>query len=505
MVFRHSIRFKLTSILIITVLSILVIVSAANLAFAESFYYQVEQDNIANTFDKINNYVQEDISVEQLENQCWQITQNTSIRILIVKNTEFGLEQVVNTTYEKGETYETMKKYLEAIQNYVLFGGNENSTRIVEELQENGYVISQASRQNSLSGDISLFGLLDNGYLIAMQIPMEGMQATVTIFTKFLTYIASVAVIFGAMAMYMVSRSFTAPIKEMADVAQRMRDLDFDAQVTNITPDELGDLGICINDLSAKLQQTISELKTANNELRKDIDQKTKIDDMSKEFLSHVSHELKTPIALIQGYAEGLKEGVFDDDEERDFYCEVIADEAQKMNRMVKRLLELNEIEFGQEKVQMERFDVVELMKNLTSSADILFQKKNVTLVFEQEDPIYVWADEFMIEEVLSNYISNASNHAYNDGIVKISFEQRQRDVRIYVYNDGDRIPEEDLEKIWIKFFKVDKARTREYGGNGIGLSIVAAAMQAHGKEYGVANKENGVEFYIDLDTDLGN
>ena len=153
------------------------------------------------------------------------------------------------------------------------------------------------------------------------------MQATVTIFTKFLTYIASVAVIFGAMAMYMVSRSFTAPIKEMADVAQRMRDLDFDAQVTNITPDELGDLGICINDLSAKLQQTISELKTANNELRKDIDQKTKIDDMRKEFLSHVSHELKTPIALIQGYAEGLKEGVFDDDEERDFYCEVIADE----------------------------------------------------------------------------------------------------------------------------------------------------------------------------------
>lgn len=504
MKFRHSIRFKLTSILIITVLSILVIVSAANLAFAESFYYQVEKDNIANTYDKINNCLQGDITVEQLENQCWQITQNTSIRILIVKNTEFGLEQVVNTTYEKGETYETMKKYLEVLQNHFLFGNNDNSARIVQELKEKGYVISQEERQGRLTGDISLFGLLDNGYLIAMQIPMEGMQATVTIFTKFLTYIASIAVVFGAMAMYVVSRSFTMPIKEMANVAQRMRELDFDAQVTNITPDELGDLGICINDLSAKLQQTISELKTANNELRKDIDQKTKIDDMRKEFLSHVSHELKTPIALIQGYAEGLKENVFDDEESRDFYCEVIADEAQKMNRMVRRLLELNEIEFGQEKVQMERFDVVELLRNLTSSTDILFQKKNVNLVFEQETPIFVWADEFMIEEVLSNYISNAANHVYEDGTVKIRFEQRERDVRIYIYNDGDRIPEEDLEKIWIKFFKVDKARTREYGGNGIGLSIVAAAMHAHGKEYGVANREHGVEFYIDLDTDLG-
>lgn len=504
MAFRYSIRLKLTSILIITVLSILVIVSAANLAFAETFYYQVEKDNIANTFDKINNYVQGGITVEQLENQCWQITQNNSIRILIVKSTEFGLEQVVNTTYEKGETYETMKKYLEAIQNYFVFGGSDNSTRIVKELQENGYVISQAERQKRLAGDISLFGLLDNGYLIAMQIPMEGMQATVTIFTKFLTYIASIALVLGAMAMYMVSRSFTAPIKEMADVAQRMRELDFDAKVTNITPDELGDLGICINDLSAKLQQTVSELKTANNELRKDIDQKTKIDDMRKEFLSHVSHELKTPIALIQGYAEGLKENVFDDEESRDFYCEVIADEAQKMNRMVRRLLELNEIEFGQEKVQMERFDVVELLRNLTSSTDILFQKKGVTLVFEQKEPIFVWADEFMIEEVLSNYISNAANHVYNDGIVRINFEQRERDVRIYIYNDGDKIPEEDIGKIWIKFFKVDKARTREYGGNGIGLSIVAAAMQAHGKKYGVANRENGVEFFIDLDTDSG-
>lgn len=503
MKFRHSIRFKLTSILIITVLTILVIVSAANLAFAETFYYQVEKDNIANTYEKINNYIRNETTVEQLEKQCWQITQNSSIRILIAKTSVLdGLVTVVNTTYEKGETYETMFQYLSIIQDYVLWGGDEQSVQIVEQLQNQGYVVSEGKRQGRIPGDLSLFGMLDNGYLIAMQIPMEGMRATITIFTRFLSYIASIAVVFGACAMYIVSRSFTTPIKEMADVANRMRDMDFDAKVTTITPDELGDLGVCINDLSAKLEQTISELKTANNELRKDIDQKTKIDDMRKEFLSHVSHELKTPIALIQGYAEGLRENIFDDDEEsRDFYLEVIEDEAQKMSRMVKRLLELNEIEFGQDKVHIERFDVVELLKNLTSSTDILFQKKGVTLEFEQEEPIYVWADEFMIEEALSNYISNALNHVCDGGKVKIHFEHRETDVRIYIYNDGNPIPEEDLEKIWIKFFKVDKARTRAYGGNGIGLSIVAAAMAAHGKEYGVSNKENGVEFYLDLDT----
>ncbi len=509
MKFRHSIRFKLTSILIITVLTILVIVSAANLAFAEGFYYQVEKENIATTYEKINNTIKGGTTVEKLTNECWQITQNSSIRILIAQTAVIGngvtsLSAVVNTTYEKGETYETMYRYLAAVQQYVLGEGDDQSAQIVEELREKGYVVSEGKREGRLPGDLSLFGMLDNGYLIAMQIPMEGMHATITIFTRFLTYIASIAVMFGALAMYMVSRSFTTPIKEMAEVANRMRDMDFDAKVTTITPDELGDLGICINDMSAKLQQTISELKTANNELRKDIDQRTKLDDMRKEFLSHVSHELKTPIALIQGYAEGLRENIFDDDEEsRDYYLEVIEDEAQKMSRMVKRLLELNEIEFGQDKVQIERFDVVELLRNLTSSTDILFQKKGVTLEFDQKDPIYVWADEFMIEEALSNYISNALNHVCDGGKVSIRFEQRETDVRIYIYNDGNPIPGEDLEKIWIKFFKVDKARTRSYGGNGIGLSIVAAAMTAHGKEYGVSNKESGVEFYLDLDTNL--
>ncbi len=508
MAFRHSIRFKLTSILIITVLSILIIVSTANLVFAETFYYQVEKENIATTYEKINNSINNGTTLEKLTNECWQITQTSSIRILIVKtgvlsNGLTGLTSVVNTTYEKGETYETMYRYLNVIQQYVVGGGDEEAEQIVEELKQNGYVVSEGKRQSGIPGDLSLFGMLDNGYLIAMQIPMEGMQATIRIFTSFLSYIATIAVVLGAFVMYMVSKSFTTPIREMADVANRVREMDFDAKVTTITPDELGDLGICINDMSDKLQQTISELKTANNELRKDIDQKTKIDDMRKEFLSHVSHELKTPIALIQGYAEGLRENVFDDEESKEFYLEVISDEAQKMSRMVKRLLELNEIEFGQDKVQIERFDVVELLKNLTSSNDILFQKKDVILEFEQKDPIYVWADEFMIEEALSNYISNAIHHVCEGGKISIRFEQRESDVRIYIYNDGTPIPEEDLEKIWIKFFKVDKARTRSYGGNGIGLSIVAAAMAAHGKEYGVANKENGVEFYLDLDTNL--
>ena len=120
-----------------------------------------------------------------------------------------------------------------------------------------------------------------------------------------------------------------------------------------------GELGSSINALSDKLRITISELKSANNELQLDLQKKTEIDEVRKEFLSNVSHELKTPIALIQGYAEGLMENVNDDEENRKFYCEVIMDEADKMNQMVKKLLTLNEIEFGSNQTNFERFDMV--------------------------------------------------------------------------------------------------------------------------------------------------
>ena len=246
---------------------------------------------------------------------------------------------------------------------------------------------------------------------------------------------------------------------------------------------------------------TISELKTANNELRKDIEQKVQIDEMRTEFLSHVSHELKTPIALIQGYAEGLKDNISEDEESRNFYCDVITDEAKKMNRMVQKLLTLNQIEFGNNKVEMERFDITELISNMLASNQILLEKGGIHVEFD-EKPVHVWADEFMIEEVVGNYLSNARNHVSDHGTIRISYCRHGDNLRVKVYNTGKHIPEEDLDKLWVKFYKVDKARTREYGGSGVGLSIVEATMKAHGKDYGVSNIEGGVEFYFEVELD---
>ncbi|MBR3636376.1 MAG: GHKL domain-containing protein, partial [Lachnospiraceae bacterium] len=211
---------------------------------------------------------------------------------------------------------------------------------------------------------------------------------------------------------------------------------------------------------------------------------------------------LKTPIALIQGYAEGLKEGISDDPESRNYYCEVIADEAAKMNELVKELMSLNELEMGDKTVQIERFNINEMILNQIQAMKVLAEQKGVVIVYEPFD-YSIWSDEFKIEEVFRNYLSNAIHHVDKDDngkkeIVIYTVESGDM-LRVIVFNTGETIPEESVGKIWDKFYKVDKARTREYGGSGVGLSIVKATMELLGQNYGFDNKENGVEFYFEV------
>ena len=177
-----------------------------------------------------------------------------------------------------------------------------------------------------------------------------------------------------------------------------------------------------------------------------------------------------------------------------------IIDEAEKMNRMVKKLLTLNQLEFGNDAIVMERFDITELIRGVTASNAIILEQKGAILEFD-EQPLFVWADEFKIEEVITNYLSNAINHLEGENRIKISYKCKQDVVRVSVFNTGKPIPEEDIDNIWIKFYKVDKARTRAYGGSGIGLSIVKAIMDSMHQQCGVINHEDGVEFWIELDT----
>jgi signal transduction histidine kinase len=230
-----------------------------------------------------------------------------------------------------------------------------------------------------------------------------------------------------------------------------------------------------------------------------DLEQRDKLEQMRSEFLGNVSHELKTPIALIQGYAEGLKEGIDTDAESREFYCDVIIDEVSKMNHMVRNLLALNQLEFGDEEIQFERFDLTELAAGVLESMELFAEQTKAKVQFLTTEPVYVWADEYKVEQVVRNYVGNAFHHVSGDMVIEVKIEVQGDVARMTVFNTGNAIPEEDLGHIWEKFYKVDKAHTREYGGNGIGLSIVKAVMESLHQKYGVENYDNGVAFWFEL------
>ena len=483
---KHSIKRQmmmffsgLLSIIIITFLIV-------NGGFLEKYYVSNKEGDFKKVYALLKEGIENGtLSGATVESELSKAAEKKNIAIVVIDN-EY------NTVYMNARDLKTMVNQL---LGYLY---NKNSQKVLDEGEN--YIISKSVDLRNNTEYIEMWGSFDSGEIFIMRSPLESIRESVLIFNKFSIAVGSIVIVLGLILAWYFSRRITDPIMELAELSQRMADLDFNAKYTSGGSDEIGVLGESFNQMSEKLEQTISNLKKANYELQKDIEQKEKRETMRTEFLGNVSHELKTPIALIQGYAEGLKEGVNDDPESREFYCDVIMDEAAKMNQMVKNLLTLNQLEFGDDETQFTRFDVTALIQGVLQSLAILISQKEAHVIFRQETPVYVWADEFKVEQVVRNYCNNALNHVEGEKVIEIKITQEQDVARITVFNTGAPIPEEDIGHIWEKFYKVDKARTREYGGNGIGLSIVKAIMESFRKGYGVVNHTNGVEFWFELD-----
>jgi len=341
---------------------------------------------------------------------------------------------------------------------------------------------------------------LENDEILILSSPIAAINESVVIANKFLLFNGIITIILGAVAVFIFSRRFTKPILELNNLAQRMSKLDFSKKYLDNSDDEVGQLGKSINSLSDQLDEAITELQEANAKLREDIEQERRIDSMRKEFISNVSHELKTPIALIQGYAEGLKLNVHEDEENRNFYCEVIMDESDKMNKLVKGLLDLSQIESGFFELEKSIFPISALVDHVLDKYRPILVDKGIKVETRKDDQWLVNGDAVRIEQVLVNFLNNAINHVDNHKIIEINISYHAGKLRVGVYNSGSPIPEESLDKIWTSFYKVDKARTRAYGGTGLGLSVVRAILELHGSAYGVENLGQGVLFWFEMD-----
>ena len=484
---KYSMKRQFVFIFILLITSTILLCLLANSTLLEKYYINNKKNALIKSYASINAASNAgDITSELYDIELQKIRDKYNINVLVLDSDS----KMVKTTMIDQEFA------IKHLLNNIFYGVNKEDILV----ENKGYMIQIVTDGRTQTEYIEMWGMLDNGYFFILRSALESIQESVSISYRFMAYVGFIAIAVSILLVIGLANRITKPIMELAGISERMKHLDFNAKYTGNDRTEIAILGHNINEMSEALESTISELKTANNQLLKDIEKKDQIDEMRREFLSNVSHELKTPIALIQGYAEGLREGINDDAESREFYCDVIIDEAAKMNIMVRKLLTLNQLESGSEVVSMERFDITALIRNYISSSDILLKERNISVRMEDYAAIYVWGDEFKVEEVFMNYFTNAIHYAQGENIIDVKLRSTDQQVRISVFNTGAPIPQDSIEHIWEKFYKVDKARTREYGGSGIGLSIVKAIVESMNQKYGVVNYENGVEFWFTLD-----
>lgn len=486
---KHSIKRQMIAVFGGLIVCLLFALLFINIRFLEPYYISNKKAEFMDLYEQLKDAAEDGtIADDDVVTTLEHMAEKNSISYLVL---DIEADEMVTTNVRN------LKMLNDQLTGYLLNQAQKGG-KVLESTKN--YQITQSMDPRNNTEYIEMWGMEDEGYSFLLRSPLESIKTSASISNRFLLYIGGWLILACIALIWYFSKRLTSPIRELAVLSDRMADLDFNAKYTSGGENEIGELGANFNRMSEKLESTISELKQANNSLKKDIEQKEKMEQMRNDFLGNVSHELKTPLALIQGYAEGLKEGVNTDEESREFYCDVIMDEADKMNQMVRNLLALNQLEFGEQEEVFERFNITELIAGVLQSMEILAQQKEAKVNFVSKEAIYVWADELKVEQVVRNYVSNALNHLCNDMIVEVKIKVAAEKARISVFNSGHPIPEEDLVHIWDKFYKVDKAHTREYGGNGIGLSIVKAIMESFHQEYGVSNYENGVEFWFELD-----
>ena len=479
-----TIRTKLFLTLCITIAVIILFLILVNSVVLESYYMYSKQTELMAAYRVINAYYNGSGSGQNIEIELEKLALSNNFDILI--KTENSI-------------YATSRDFVSSLTDE--FDGSRTNDNILYN-SENVKIKRTYDKKTELSF-VLLSATLDNGYELYIRVAIIAIEESVNIANRFLMLIGCFTIMISGILVSMISKKFTSPIEKLNEITKRISKLDFSHKYeVNDSEDEINNLGKNINTMSETLEKTINQLRNSNVELEKDIEEKSKTDEMRKQFISDVSHELKTPIALIQGYAEGLVENVTEDEESRKFYAEVILDESNKMDILVKKLLELMKLEYGKMTFNLTRFNISELIQEVIRKNTKLLEEQNIKIKFNAE-PIYVIADEFYIEQVFNNYFTNALKNVLDiDGKkeIVISYKKKDTKVRITVFNTGENIKKEDLNRIWNRFYKVDTSRNRENGGTGIGLSLVRAIMQNAQNDYGVENKVDGVEFYFELD-----
>ena len=377
--------------------------------------------------------------------------------------------------------------------NYETKYGNKTS-------DSKGYLVREYSGKDYEVTFLDCYMYLDSGDRVDVYMQVSSVSTTskISLGVSFVSVMLALVLALVVISYYL--KRITKPVNEMVKITGNMARLDFSQKCPGSSVIELNSLSESINEMSSALDTALGDLQAQNKKLAEDIENERTIDNLRQTFISGISHELKTPIAIIQGYAEGAKLFYASGNvETADSYCDIIVSESARMNEMIMKLLEITKYSSGAYELSSEDFELRSFVEDWFERNESILAEKGITRENLVPEGIYGNGDKIILSSVLNNYLSNAVSHTENEKIIKVYCEETENAYRINVFNTGKPIEEKDIDKIWDSFYRADKSLSRSQGRFGLGLSIVSAIQKLHGQEYGVNNLLTGVEFWFDV------
>lgn len=452
------------------------VLTAANSTLLTSFFCYKQRRELAKSVNKIAQLDMSDSSA--VRSTIGEISDNNNFEVEI-----YDKKGTVIYTTQGSQLMDFL-----AIGNKGFSMVHENNPPDKQKKLSNGVVYEEVTHKFSGSRYMLCRKQLDSELFAEVRIRRRLVTDSADIANEFVIITATVCFVLSVAWIFVFARKFSKPLSRMNEITSDMAALRFDRRLHINRTDEIGQLADSINNMSDSLSKTLSELKD-------EIELERSIDKMRREFVADVSHELKTPISIISGYAEGLKLNVNADAASREKYCDTIIGESARMNKLVLSILELSKYESGQVPIKPQVFDI---SAPACEAAERIVGDK-CRLVCSLPENTLVFADAMQIEQVIKSYLENAVSHTEHGGVITLFSQDRGERVRITVHNTGENISEEIMPDIWQSFYRGDTSRKREENRFGLGLSIVYAIMRMHGCECGVYNTDDGVSFWFEL------
>ncbi len=459
--------------------------SVAQAVIMDDIFFWAMKQKLINTTDKIEEVDFDRKGYDKLLSEI-EANSNVYLEIYHPRDTLIYTTKDNNSLYEPSEDTDSKGHLTPRIMKILQRTENEDGSYF--EIRQEYFASAQYLVYGCFFGD---------DMALEMYYSMDLIKENADISSRVIFYIGIIIMVLIIWLTVYVGVMVFMPLRGMITSTKRMANLDFSARCPQYRIRDLNELSASINTLGSSLSQALGKLQSENRKLETDILYERRQDKSRRTFISNVSHELKTPIAIIKGYAEGMKMGIGCDSTEE--FCDIIIDEADKMNNLIVRLMEYMKLNSGAYKLYSSAFNLKEAIDDFSDNLSMKIKEKNITYICEIDKSFMCDSDMVMMENIFLNYLSNAISHIDYDKIIKVTATDMGKSYRVKVFNTGKPIPGTDIENIWQSFYRADKAHSREEGRFGLGLSFVASIQEMTGEKYGVENKPGGVEFWFDV------